>query len=238
MIVAIWGANGAGKTTLSTMLSSEIAKSKFTLVIAGALTHSSVQHNFGMSETDKSLKNVLNGPDNIRDNVINYPKNKNLFLLDLAAQDDCLQQEDTSDKQAEKLLEIASSIFEVVVVDCSTNFNNPITRAALIYCTKIINIFQPTLEGISFTLSHKVLIERLGLLPKTSFVINKDQKMIEYSRLKKLVETDILVKLPMCVSIQKSAVTGIPLTISGASSWDENKYLKKIYSLAEFLLSS
>ena len=237
MIISIWGANGSGKTSLTSLLGSEIAKSKFTLLIGGALTHSSIQHFFGLAESNKSLKHALTNSDTIRSNVTNHPKIKDLFILDLGAQENCLEQADTTDEQAESLLQVANNIFEVVIIDCSTNYNNPLTRAALINSNIIINLLQPTLEGVSFTVSHRVLLERLNLLSKTIYIVNKDQKKIELNKIKKLIEAKIFIGLPMCSGVNSCAVSGTPLTILGASNRAENRFLKKLRIITNHILS-
>ena len=238
MIIAVWGTSGSGKTTLATQLGCELARTKLSLVVAGSLTHSSVQHFFGITERRKSLKNVLHDTDSLADNVINYQQQKNLFLLDLSSVDNCLQQTDITDDQAEKLLSAAKRLFEVLIIDCAVSYNNPITRAAFLHSSQVLHVLLPTPEAVSFALSHQILFSRLNLESKMLIILNQDRKTVRHKNIAKILDNDIDIALPFCCGINRSSTIGVPLNISGSRSREEGKYLAKLKALANLLAGS
>lgn len=173
MIIAVWGSNGAGKTMIAAHLAQVYAQRVTTIAIGGALSHSSLQHCFGLSDNQKSLKKVLLNASAIFDNLIAHNQYDHLFLLDNSAGEDCLAYADIIEEQAQNLLQAAAANSELTIVDCAVSYDNVLTRAALLRADRILYILDHRLESASFYFAHKQLLQRLRLEPKMTYILNK-----------------------------------------------------------------
>lgn len=163
-IIAVWGNSEAGKTSFSIKLARALALAKknvvliFTDVVAPTLSYVLPQSDLG----NKSLGALLDLPDIAQDDILKYIitlKNyKYIGLLGYLHGENALKKYAKYMRpKAHDLLIQARQIADVVIVDCSSNFDT-LSEAALEKADLVFRLASANLKASSFFASQLVAV--------------------------------------------------------------------------------
>ncbi len=206
MKFAIWGSGGSGKTTLTAMLSTLLAPEK-TLAIGGSLTHISLKNSFGLLDCSLSLARIFRNFSEWENNL-SITGYQGLYVLDNSINENCLVNNGVGDSQAQEILNLASRDFDNWLVDCDTDFDNVLTRAALLNADRVLLVLKPELESLSFYLSHRILLEKMRIKSKTSVILNGHRRQVNIGVMEKMLNLQFATIVPFYPDMPLLALRG------------------------------
>lgn len=239
-IIAIYGINGSGKSTVASNLAYELSNNAIVGVISTNMNYPSIQHFFGVKiPEESSLKNICistNKEVEIVKQFVPHPNNRNLFILSMPNNADCLTLADTSTNRLNdddivrdfwETLKV--SYFDYIIVDCENDVNNLLSTYCLFYANTIINTIKPTIQDLSFVKSYKNFIEKMKNsrdIVKVINVANADENYIGLARFENLANIKFDISLPYDNQVKIAENEGVSVSsIYQKKSFNKN-YVK------------
>ena len=162
-LIAIWGSPQSGKTTLAVKLALELDNRKAgnILVLHTDNITPAMPVLFPFERDVLSIGHALSAveisPTDILQAAV-VPKGRdNLGFLGYAYGDNQFSYPAFDKEKAANFLSALKSLADYVIVDCSSQYNNVLSRAALSVADTIIKLATPELKVISFFLSQTPL---------------------------------------------------------------------------------
>jgi len=179
MVVAFWGGNGFGKTALSMETAVTIGELGKTVCIISAEDFCEMSLRFGkVFPPENSITEVIKEPAKIHS--CSFEVSNNVFFIGPSYTDTALNLHFTG-HEARNLLETAESIYDIVIVDCTTWKANAITGVALSKA-KIIFIPIPakTTAHMWFVANQQTLEQKAPII---SYIQNKTTSNFDFETL-------------------------------------------------------
>ena len=182
MIVSVFGKNGSGKSTVAIHLSQYLSmQNKFVGLISLERRYGSIQRSLGVTVLEsRSILNALSQED-IKEYFTKY--NDSMYILSLADEDDITKYDAiTKLTKDEKILldffKKINQLFDYVIIDLTEMIIDNFTYFAIKHSEKLINITESRPEALSFSESHKSVIQ--SLIDKNNIIeiINKHDESI------------------------------------------------------------
>ena len=174
-IITVCGGHGSGKTTVAANLGYMLAQNSLVGILSTNMVCGIIQHLFGaVIEDCRGLYEIsLSKYDNAKA-FVPCPNNKNLFLMSLANNHDCLMLADEENgingDRAKEMLSDMKEMFEYLIVDCEPEINNPLSVYSIIYADKIVNLIKLRLQAQPFITATERCILHLKYRPVKSFI--------------------------------------------------------------------
>jgi MinD-like ATPase involved in chromosome partitioning or flagellar assembly len=133
-IYAIWGGNSSGKTTFAVNLACALSKRDVLVgLISSNLTYGELQTFFGQAVSpEKGLYEALREDNpNIGEKFTEYGESKNLFFLSIPTHYSGLLCDTVTLESVERMMNAASLVFDILLVDGATEINNPVSGVGL-----------------------------------------------------------------------------------------------------------
>lgn len=149
-IYAVWGSKGSGKTTFAVNLACALAKQeKLVGLISSNLTYGELQIFFGEGvPSEKGLWAALKEESpNIGECFCEYEESKNLFYLSLPTGYSGLLSDTVSLQRVELLLNNASLVFDILIVDGAPEADNPVSGVGLWLAERIFTVHKPSIRA-------------------------------------------------------------------------------------------
>ena len=162
-LIAIWGSPQSGKTTLAVKLAIELDNRKAgnILVLHTDNTTPAMPVLFPFERDIQSIGHALSAVDISPTDILQaavVPKGRdNLGFLGYAYGDNQFSYPAFDKEKAVAFLSALKSLADYVIVDCSPQYNNVLSRAALSIADTTIKLAAPELKAISFFLSQTPL---------------------------------------------------------------------------------
>lgn len=240
-VISIWGKGGAGKSTITANLASHLAKEGHVVGILGtSKTYGSIQHYFGMQiAKDKSLKRALNvyEEEDIVKRFSQHPTIKNLFVLSLSNDEDCMSIGSITEDEGKRLILNTKDAFDYYIIDCTESFKDTLTLLGLIYADKVIEIVKPTIQGTAFRMAHADLMDSLKITDKLVSITNNNSRFLDTNEIEKELNIKFEVVLPYAKGVERSENDGRPIILSGAANRAEKDFINGIKSIAVSIVS-
>ena len=192
-IITVCGGHGSGKTTVAANLGYMLAQNSLVGILSTNMVCGIIQHLFGaVIEDCRGLYEIsLSKYDNAKA-FVPCPNNKNLFLMSLANNHDCLMLADDENgingDRAKEMLSDMKEMFGYLIVDCEPEINNPLSVYSIIYADKIVNLIKPTITGTAFYNSYRTLYSALEIPPgKIIHIANNDKNYVGIKNVEKTV---------------------------------------------------
>ena len=235
-IITVCGGSGSGKTTVAANLA-YILSQKYIVGIVSTNTNCGViQHLLGVSIDEiHGLYELMITKSNVGKVFMPCPNNKNLFVLSLSNNHDCLKladEESNLDGQtAKKLLSEMQDMFNFLIVDCEPEVNNPLSVYSIISADKIINLIKPTVIGTAFFNSYKALFSALEIRDeKIMHIANNDKNYVGIRNIEKTANVKIAMTIPYCKEVEEAENKGIPICKSDSRI---NDFVGSMRNIAE-----
>lgn len=149
-IITVWGRKNSGKTTFAVNLSCALARrDRLVGLISSNLVYGDLQVYFGqIVPPEKGLFQGLNDDNpNIGEKFTEYRESKNLFFLSVPTHYSGLLCDGVSLQAAEKLINTASLVFDILIIDGAGDITNPLSGAGLWLSERIYTLYRPSISA-------------------------------------------------------------------------------------------
>lgn len=233
MILAIWGQNGTGNSVLANALAELFAKNNVTLLINTDLTQPTLSimlSGYNIDST-QSLGRALNiGMKDVKNYMHQHPKNKKLYYAGLTDKDNILSHEIglEAGKYVNILMDNCTQMAEHIIIDISSQRNDPFLPYALTHVAKIIMPLVPNTKGITRHMACMELVNQMGAEEKILPIAVNVFRFHDIRKVEKLTEIKFAVALPFITEVSMCMDTG-------KSVMDIPKYAKQVKKLFAML---
>lgn len=173
-ILAIWGGKHSGKTTLAVNLACALSeRGMLTGIISSNLIYGELQTFFGQTvPKGKGLFEALHAKNpNIGELFIACPDSKNLFFLSVPTRYSGLLCDNVTLEDAEQMLNAAALVFDVLIVDGSTEINNPVSGVGLWLADKVLTLHRPSIAAQMWQTAISDFVRELHLEEKQTHIL-------------------------------------------------------------------
>ena len=235
-IITVFGANGSGKTTVAANLGYILSQKYIVGIISANTSCGTIQHLFGVAiDETHGLYELMVAKADVGKVFMPCPNNKNLFILSLANNHDCLKladEESSLDGQTAKaILAEMKEMFNFIIVDCDTDVNNPLSIYSITYADKIINVIKPTVIGTAFLNAYKPLFSALEICDdKIIHIANNDKNYVGARNIEKTANIKINMTIPYCREVEEAENKGVPVCRTDSRT---NDFIGSMKSIAE-----
>lgn len=183
-VITVWGANGSGKSTTVVNLAFALAQRNFTVgVISSNVYYGEMQTLFGCNiPGDRGIYNALMGGET--KNMFVQAEKTSVFVLSVPDKFDAMQLTTISAKSVKDMLDDAAIRFDYIIIDGSTELNNPISSIGMTEADKLIVVHRPSVKDCLWYESMRNVLDLLNLAYKTEHILNAHDKSCDLSAYK------------------------------------------------------
>ena len=164
--IAVWGSPNSGKTTFATKLALAIYERYQASVIVlyadnetPALPVIFPNHKkedmfsvgAALAKTDITQEDVIK-------QLVTVKKKQNLGFLGFTDGENRYTYPSFDEAKAENLVKVISTLADFVIIDCTSNLKNPISKVAIKEADEVIRLASPELKSVSFFASQLPII--------------------------------------------------------------------------------
>lgn len=181
-IVTIWGSSGCGKTTAAVNLALALsANSMMVGLISSNLIYGELQTLFPVSiPSDKGLSAAIAAGDT-KNRFIQLPGNDCLFLFGVPNDADALITACTTMQSVTELLDDAAIRFDVLVIDGSSDINNPVSSVGLVKSDLVYTLCRPCVRTVAWHRSIEQMVSLLNIKHKMVYCLNAYDRTCDLS---------------------------------------------------------
>lgn len=232
--ITVWGSNNSGKTTFAVNLACALSKQdKLVGLISSNLIYGELQTFFGqMVPSTKGLFEALNTENpNIGEKFIDYGESKNLFFLSVPTRYSSLLCDSVTTGDVEQMINTASIVFDVLLVDGSSELNNPVSSVGLWLADTIFTLHRPSIAAQMWYQGVSDFVHELHLAEKQSHILLTPNGEFDDKTYRSMMELPITYELPYikCASELENAGTPIYFATDRVCS----RYSKVLKQIAE-----
>lgn len=237
-IITICGGHGSGKTTVAANLGYMLSKGGMVGILSTNMTCGVIQHLFGkiIDENNGLYEMIMSNQENAKA-FVPCPNMKNLFLMSLANNHDCLMLADEENgidgERAKDIISELKDMFEYLIIDCEPEINNPLSVYALVYADKIISLIKPTITGIAVFNAYRPLFLALDIPEnKILYVLNNDKNYVGIKNVERSAGIKTFLNIPYFKNVEEAENKG------QLACFSKNGFYYDIQSLAECVKES
>ncbi len=233
-IISVWGANGSGKTTTAVNLAFTLAQRNFTVgVISSNVYYGEMQTAFGCNvPDDRGIYHALMGGET--KNMFVQAGKTSVFVLSVPDKFDAMQLTTISAKSVKDMLDDAAIRFDYIIIDGSTELNNPISSIGMTEADKLIVVHKPSVKDCLWHDSMRNVLDLLNLAYKTEHILNGHDKSCDLAAYKSSVGLMFEFELGYVENAKIYANTGQAIVLH--DSKQERAYASGIQALANSII--
>lgn len=213
-IYAVWGGNNSGKTTFAVNLACTLS-SRDVLVglISSNLTYGELQIFFAQAvPTEKGLYEALREDNpNIGEKFTEYGESKNLFFLSVPTHYSGLLCDTVALESVERMMNAASMVFDILIVDGAAEINNPVSGVGLWLADGILTLHRPSIAAQMWHIGVSDFIRELHLEEKQSHILLASNGEFDDKTYQSMVELPFAYELPYIKRAGELENAGTPL---------------------------
>ncbi|OLN31718.1 cobalamin biosynthesis protein CobQ [Desulfosporosinus metallidurans] len=213
-LVAVWGKNNSGKTTFAVNLACALAsRDRLVGLISSNLIYGNLQIFFGQSVLpDKGLFHGLNDDNpNIGEKFSEYEENKNLFFLSAPNHYTGLLCDSVSLQSVEKLINAASLVFDILIVDGAEDVANPVSGVGLWMAERIYTLYKPSIAAQMWHKGVEDFVRELHIADKQINIMQAPNGDFCDETFKSLIELSFAHELPFVKRASELENAGTPI---------------------------
>jgi MinD-like ATPase involved in chromosome partitioning or flagellar assembly len=213
-IYAVWGGNHSGKTTFSVNLACALSKrDKLVGLISSNLTYGELQTFFGQGvPPEKGLFEALREESpNIGEKFSEYGESKNLFFLSVPTHYSGLLCDTMALQDVEQLMNAASLVFDILIVDGAPEVNNPLSGVGLWLADRIFTLHRPSIAAQLWYRSVYEFIRELHIEEKQIHILRAPNGDFDDKTYRSMTELPFPWELPHVKRAGELENAGTPL---------------------------
>lgn len=191
-ICAIWGAPRAGKTTLAVNLAYGISRGDKTVCLISPVDYSELSALLYVKiPEERSLRAALQGRTGIRQTVFKIDDLFYVLAMPVTAN---AFDNDCSSEQVKRLLDLARSTFDFILVDCPSQPNNLIAAWSLNKAEKVLLCMGGHISCVPWHRANKKALQAVRY--KTVYVRSEVTQDLDYTAMHKLLKYTPDIRIP------------------------------------------
>lgn len=213
-IIAVWGGNNSGKTTFSVNLACALSvRSHLVGLVSSNLTYGELQPFFGQSvPPEKGLFQALNEENpNIGEKFTAYGESKNLFFLSVPTLYTGLLCDAVTLEQVEQMINAASVVFDILIVDGAPEVNNPVSGVGLWLADRIFTLHMPSIAAQMWHRGVADFVRELHIGEKQSHILQTPNGEFDGNTYRSMTEVAFNYELPYIKRAGELENAGTPL---------------------------
>ncbi|MEG6521360.1 cobalamin biosynthesis protein CobQ [Desulfotomaculum sp. 1211_IL3151] len=234
-LITVWGANNSGKTTFSVSLACALSRRDILVgLISSNLTYGELQTFFGQEvRPEKGLFEALNAENpNIGEKFTDYVESKNLFFLSAPTRYSGLLCDTVTTEDVEGMINAASVVFDVLLIDGAAEIDNPISGVGLWLSDTIITLHRPSIAAQMWLRGVSDFVRELHLAEKQTHVLLTANGKFDDRTYRSMTELLFTFELPHIKRAGELENAGTPLYFfSDRSCKRYSKVLEKIVGM-------
>lgn len=215
-IYTVWGGKNSGKTTFAVNLACALSKRNLLVgLISSNLIYGDLQVFFGQSvPPEKGLFQALNEDNpNIGDKFTVYEGSKNLFFLSVPTHYTGLLCDDVSLQEVERMMNAASMVFDILVVDGAAEVTNPVSGIGLWLAEKIYTLHKPSIAAQMWYRGVSDFTRELHIAQKQTHILLAPNGEFDDKTYRSMMELTFLYELPYIRRAGELENAGTPLSL-------------------------
>ncbi len=213
-IYAVWGGNNSGKTTFAVNLACALSKRDVLVgLISTNLIYGDLQVFFGQSvPEEKGLFQALNDDNpNIGEKFIEYEQCKNLFFLSLPTHYTGLLCDTVAIQEVERMINAASLVFDILIVDGAADMTNPISGVGLWMADKVFTLHKPSIAAQMWQKGVSDFVKGLHIAEKQTHILKTPNGEFDDKTYKSMMELSFDYELLYVKQASELENAGTPL---------------------------
>ena len=213
-IIAVWGGNNSGKTTFAVNLACALsARDQLVGLISSNLTYGELQIFFGQSvPPEKGLFKALSEDNpNIGEKFTDYGESKNLFFLSVPTRYTGLLCDAVTLEQVEQMINAASVVFDILIVDGDVEVTNPVSGVGLWLAEKIYTLHRPSITAQMWHQGIADFVRELNLTEKQTHILLAPNGDFDDKTYRSMIEVPFAWELPYIKRAGELQNAGTPL---------------------------
>ena len=219
--ITVWGSNNSGKTTFAVNLACALSKQdKLVGFISSNLIYGELQTFFGqMVPSTKGLFEALNTENpNIGEKFIDYGESKNLFFLSVPTQYSGLLCDSVTIEDLEQMMNAASIVFDVLLVDGATELNNPVSSVGLWLADTIFTLHRPSIATQMWYKGVSDFVRELHLAEKQTHILLTPNGEFDDKTYRSMTDLPFAYELPYIKCASELENAGMPIYLTNDRS--------------------
>lgn len=213
-IYAVWGGNSSGKTTFAVNLSCALSKRDVLVgLISSNLTYGDLQVFFGQSvPEERGLFQALDDDNpNIGEKFTEYEQSKNLFFLSVPTHYTGLLCDAVAIQEVERMINAASMIFDILIVDGAAEVTNPMSGVGLWMADKIYTLHKPSVAAQMWYQGVSDFVRELHIAEKQTHILQAPNGEFDDKTYRSMTELSFAYELPYIKRAGELENAGTPL---------------------------
>lgn len=215
-IYAVWGGNNSGKTTFAVNLACALSKRDMLVgLISTNLIYGDLQVFFGQNvPEEKGLFQALNDDNpNIGEKFMEYEQGKNLFFLSLPTHYTGLLCDTVAIQEVERMINAASLVFDILIVDGAADMTNPISGVGLWMADKVFTLHKPSIAAQMWQKGVSDFVKGLHIAEKQTNILQTPNGEFDDNTYKNMMEFSFDYELPYVKQASELENAGTPLCL-------------------------
>jgi MinD-like ATPase involved in chromosome partitioning or flagellar assembly len=220
-IITVWGGNNSGKTTFAVNLACALSKQdKLVGLISSNLTYGELQTFFGQAvPSTKGLFEALNTENpNIGEKFTDYGESKNLFFLSAPTRYSGLLCDTVTIEDVEQMINAASIVFDVLLVDGATEINNPVSGVGLWLADTIFTLHRPSIATQMWYKGVSDFVRELHLAEKQTHILLTPNGEFDDKTYRSMTDLPFAYELPYIKCASELENAGMPIYLTNDRS--------------------
>lgn len=213
-IITIWGGNNSGKTTFAANLACALSKQELLVgIISSNFIYGELQIFFGQEvPAEKGLYAALDDENpNIGEKFTAYGESKNLFFLSVPTRYSGLLCDTVALEDVERMINAASVMFDVLLVDGAAEINNPLSSVGLWLSDTIFTLHRPSISAQMWYTGVSGFIQELYVKEKLIHVLQSSHGTFDDQVYQNMTGLSFAYELPYVKCAAELENAGTPL---------------------------
>ena len=213
-IIAVWGGSNSGKSTFATNLACALSvRERLVGLISSNLVFGELQTFFGQNvPPEKGLFRALSEDNpNIGEKFVEYAESKNLFFLSVPNHYSGLLCDAVSLHAVEKLINTASLVFDILIIDGDGDVTNPVSGVGLWMAERIYTLYKPSIAAQMWHKGVADFVRELHIVDKQTHVMVAPNGEFCDKTFESLIELSFKYELPFVKQAGEFENAGTPI---------------------------
>ncbi|MGI6684601.1 MAG: AAA family ATPase [Bacillota bacterium] len=213
-IITVWGGSNSGKSTFATNLACALSiRDRLVGLISANLVFGELQIFFGQNvPPEKGLFRALSEDNpNIGEKFVESGESKNLFFLSAPTRYSGLLCDTVTLAQVEQMINAASVVFDILVIDGAAELTNPVSGVGLWLAEKICTLHRPSIAARMWHQGVSDFVRELHIAEKQIHILQAPDGDFDDQTYREMIGLPFAFDLPHVKRASELQNAGTPL---------------------------